>query len=103
VTFDVLAAVTGNDEDELIHLLRSLVATGMLVEGESDVFSFRHALAREAIEADLLGRERRRLHEAALYALQQAGSDDLASIAHHAHGAGRYDDLVAAARTGARQ
>lgn len=103
VTFDILAAVTGIEEDELIHLLRSLVASGMLVEGESDVFSFRHALAREAIEADLLGRERRRLHEAALHALQEANSRDLAAIAHHAHGAGRYDDLVAAARTGAKQ
>jgi DNA-binding CsgD family transcriptional regulator len=75
----------------------------MLIESEADVFSFRHALAREAIEADLLGRERRRLHEAALLALQSACRGDVASIAHHAHGAGRYDDLVAAARQGARQ
>jgi len=103
VTFDVLASVTGTNEDDLIQLLRSLVAGGMLVEAETDRFSFRHALAREAIEADLLGRERRRLHEAALRALEAAGSDDLASIAHHAHGAGRYDDLIAAARVGAAQ
>jgi len=27
----------------------------MLIESENDVFSFRHALARESIEADLLG------------------------------------------------
>ncbi len=103
VTFDVLASVTGTNEDDLIQLLRSLVAGGMLVEAETDRFSFRHALAREAIEADLLGRERRRLHEAALRALESAGSDDLASIAHHAYGAGRYDELVAAARVGAWQ
>ena len=100
VSFDVLAAVTGTEEGELIQLLRALVAAGMLVEAENDVFSFRHALAREAIEADLLGRERRRLHEAALDALQRIDSDDLASIAHHAHGAGRYEDLVRAARAG---
>jgi DNA-binding CsgD family transcriptional regulator len=31
------------------------------------------------------------------------GSEDLASIAHHAHGAGRYDELASAAREGARQ
>ena len=103
VTFDVLAAVTGTDEAELIQLLRSLVAAGMLVETESDLFSFRHALAREAIGDDLLGRERRRLHEAALVALQSAGSEDVASIAHHAHGAGRYDDMIAAARAGSHQ
>src|SRR3954468_397380 len=103
VSFDVLAQVTSRDEDELIHLLRSLVAAGMLVETENDVFTFRHALAREAIEPALLGREPRRIHEAALEALRAAGSDDLASIAHHAHGAGRYDDLVTAARIGARK
>jgi len=100
VTFDVLAAVTETSEADLIQLLRSLVAAGMLIETESDVFSFRHALAREGIEADLLGRERRRLHESALVALQAAGSQDYASIAHHAHGAGRYDDLLTAARVG---
>ncbi|MEY2452226.1 MAG: hypothetical protein QOD92_1800 [Acidimicrobiaceae bacterium] len=103
VSFDLLASVTSTAEDDLIHILRSLVAGGMLLEAENDVFSFRHALAREAIEADLLGRERRRLHEAALIALQEAGSDDVASIAHHAHGAGRYDDLLAAARLGSQQ
>jgi ATP/maltotriose-dependent transcriptional regulator MalT len=103
VSFDVLASVTSTAEDDLIQLLRSLVASGMLLEAENDVFSFRHALAREAIEADLLGRERRRLHEAALIALQEAGSDDVASIAHHAHGAGRYDDLLTAARRGSQE
>src|SRR4051794_8782805 len=76
VTFDLLAEVTNTDEGELISILRSLVASGMLIEGETDVFSFRHALAREAIEADLLGRERRRLHEAALHALQHVNSKD---------------------------
>jgi len=73
----------------------------LLVEAEADVFSFRHALAREAIEADLLGRERRHLHHAALDALRDAHSDDFAAIAHHAHGAGQFDDMVAAAREGA--
>ena len=57
-------------EDELIPILRHLVSRGLLVETGADVFSFRHALAREAIEADLLGRERRRLHQAALDALR---------------------------------
>ena len=65
-------------------MLRSLVASGMLIEVEDDVFSFRHALARETIEADLLGREKRRLHEQALEAVRQAAGDDDAAIAHHA-------------------
>ena len=78
-------------------MLRSLIANGMLVEIEDDVFSFRHALAREAIEADLLGREKRRLHEQALAALRDVGRDDLGAIAHHALGAGRYDEMIEAA------
>ena len=101
VSFDLLAAVSGNTDKALIPILRHLVARGLLVEAEADVFSFRHALAREAIEADLLGRERRHLHHAALDALRDADSDDFAAIAHHAHGAGQFDDMVAAARKGA--
>ena len=45
----------------------------MLVETGEDEFAFRHALVREAIGERLLGRERRRLHEAALDALMAAG------------------------------
>jgi DNA-binding CsgD family transcriptional regulator len=102
VSFDVLASVTETPEDELIKVLRSLIANGMLIETEDDVFSFRHALAREAIEADLLGREKRRLHEQALAALRAASREDLGAIAHHAYGAGRYDEMIEAARKGAR-
>jgi DNA-binding CsgD family transcriptional regulator len=106
VPFDLLAAVTGADEDELIAALRELVTQGVLVESGEDEFSFRHALVREAITGQLLGRQRRRLHEAALEALLAGGGStglpqDPAMIAHHARAAGRYDDMVAAARRGA--
>jgi DNA-binding CsgD family transcriptional regulator len=103
VSFDLLAEVTGTDEVELIDLLRSAVDAGLLVETDPDVFSFHHDLARESIEAGLLGRQRRRLHEAALDALRRAGSGDHVAIAHHAEGAGRYAEMVAAARLGARE
>ena len=69
-------------------MLRALVGSGLLVEADADVFGFRHDLAREAIEGRLLGRERRRIHEAALEALRRTGSSDLAAMARHAHGAG---------------
>ena len=75
---------------------------GLLVEADADVFSFHHDLAREAIEGGLLGRERRRLHEAALDALRRAGSHDHVALAHHARGAGRYDEMVEEARLGAQ-
>jgi DNA-binding CsgD family transcriptional regulator/tetratricopeptide (TPR) repeat protein len=101
IPFDLLAAVTGSGEDELIAVLRHLVAENVVVEEEPDVFAFRHALTREAIAGRLLGRERRRLHEKALAALQEAGGGDHAAIAWHAGGAGRYDEMVEAARAGA--
>jgi len=101
IFFDLLASVTGRGEQELIEALRRLVDEDLLVEREQDLFHFRHALTREAIAGQLLGRERRRLHEKALAALQEAGSDDWGAIVWHADGAGRPEELVAAARCGA--
>jgi DNA-binding CsgD family transcriptional regulator len=101
IEFDVLAAVADRGEDDLIDELRQLVGEGVLTETADDVFTFRHALTREAIESRLLGRERRRLHERALATLAARGSDDWAARARHAAGACRYDELVEAARQGA--
>ena len=101
IPFDLLAAVTGTGEDDLIAALRTLVAGNLLVEEEPDVFSFRHALTREAVESQLLGRERRRLHEKALAALVETGTSDYAALAHHAHAAARFDEAVDYARRGA--
>ncbi|MGH3385339.1 MAG: helix-turn-helix transcriptional regulator [Nocardioidaceae bacterium] len=100
VPFDLLAAVVGASEEGLISALRELVTRGVLVESGEDEFSFRHALVREAIAEQLLGRERRRLHEAALEALLAGGGADPAMVASHARAAGRYDDMVDAARRG---
>jgi DNA-binding CsgD family transcriptional regulator len=100
VPFDLLAAVTAAGEEELIGVLRELVTRGVLVESGEDEFSFRHALVREALAEQMLGRQRRRLHEAALEALLAAGGSDPALVAYHARRAGRYDDMVAAARRG---
>ncbi len=101
VPFDLLAAVTDTSEEELIAVLRALVTGGVLVESGDDELSFRHALVREAIADQLLGRQRRRLHEAALDTLLAGGGSDPAMVARHAHAAGRYDDMLDAARRGA--
>lgn len=103
VTFDVLAAVTDLDEDELIAVLRDLIARGLLAEVEPDVFGFRHDLTREAIQQRLLGREHRRIHQAALDALVAADSHSFATMARHAQGAGRTDEMVDLARRGAKR
>jgi tetratricopeptide (TPR) repeat protein len=101
IPFDLLTSVTGLSEDRLLEALRVLVDRGLVVEESVDVFSFRHALTREAVAGRLLGRERRRLHEKALAALEASGSDDWAALAHHAHAAGHLDEMVSAARKGA--
>jgi DNA-binding CsgD family transcriptional regulator/tetratricopeptide (TPR) repeat protein len=98
--FDVLAALSQRSEDELIANLRSLVERGLLVEEDDDRFSFRHELVRDAVESQLLGRERRRLHEQALDTLSQTNCSDIADLARHAAGAGRYDEMVELARDG---
>jgi DNA-binding CsgD family transcriptional regulator len=100
IPFDLLADVTGAGEDELIAVLRDLVTRGVLIESGEDEFAFRHALLREAIADQMLGRQRRRLHEAALEVLLRGGGSDPAMVAHHARGAGRYEDMIAAARSG---
>jgi DNA-binding NarL/FixJ family response regulator len=99
-SFDVLASMTGTSEDELIARLRGLIDRGLLLEEDDDEFSFRHALVRDAVERQLLGRERRRLHATALEAGKQLGSTDLAQLARHAAGAGQYDEMVELAREG---
>jgi len=102
VPFDLLASVSGMPEGELIGALRELVRRGVLTETGEDEFVFRHALVREAVQERLLGRERRRLHEAALDALLAGAGrgGDWALVAKHARGAGRYDDMLRAAREG---
>jgi DNA-binding CsgD family transcriptional regulator/tetratricopeptide (TPR) repeat protein len=98
--FDVLAEMLGTPEDDLIDRLRSLVSQGVLVEECDDEFTFRHALVRDAVEGQLLGRERRRLHACALDVLRANARSDVAELAAHAARAGHYDELVELARDG---
>jgi DNA-binding CsgD family transcriptional regulator/tetratricopeptide (TPR) repeat protein len=94
VPFDLLRAVVDVSEDELIDALHVLVDRGLLTEADTDMFAFRHALTREAVASRLLGREQRRIHQAALEILEDQGSDDILALAHRAAGAGRWDKLV---------
>jgi DNA-binding CsgD family transcriptional regulator/tetratricopeptide (TPR) repeat protein len=100
-SFDLLSAVTDLDEGALLDVLRRLVSAGVVVETFDDHFWFDHALVADAILQQLLGRERRRLHERAFDAMSVVLAPDAAALARHAQGAGRYDDLVRIARAGA--
>lgn len=100
-SFEALRIVTEADEDELVVDLRALVATDVVIEVSDDQFWFSHALVAEAIVGQLLGRERRRLHERCFEAVRAAPVLDHASLARHAQGADRHDEVPAIARKGA--
>ena len=100
-SFDLLAAVTGASEAELIDLPARRGGPRAAGRDRAPTCSASTTSSPERrSRARLLGRERRRLHEAALDALRAAGSRDHVALAHHAQGAGRYDDMVAEARLG---
>jgi DNA-binding CsgD family transcriptional regulator len=100
-SFDVIADVSDLDEPQLLEALRGLVEQELVVETSTDSFGFRHALVRDAVASQLLGRERRRLHDRALAALKLHAPDDLGSMARHAGAAGHFDELVEYGRAAA--
>ncbi|MER7481427.1 AAA family ATPase [Streptomyces sp. NPDC126510] len=83
VEHDLLREAAGLPEAELESALREAVGRQLLVAGDGDTYSFRHALAREAVYADLLPGERARLHGA--FARLLAGRGRAESAAERAH------------------
>jgi DNA-binding CsgD family transcriptional regulator len=59
---EIVRAVSGLPEAEYEHAVREAVAHQVLVPAGTDGYTFRHALLREAVYADLLPGERTRLH-----------------------------------------
>ena len=100
-SFEALLVVTEASDADLIDALRSLVDAGVVVEVSDDQFWFSHALVADAIVHQLLGRERRRLHERCFEAVRRAPVLDHASLAYHAQGADRHDEVPGIARRGA--
>ncbi|MFJ4277297.1 AAA family ATPase [Streptomyces massasporeus] len=95
VEHDLLREAVGLPEAELESALREAVGRQLLVAGDDDTYSFRHALAREAVYADLLPGERARLHGA--FARLLAGRGNLAeSAAERAHHYRESHDLAEA-------
>ncbi|MEV2213983.1 AAA family ATPase [Streptomyces sp. NPDC050997] len=85
VEHDLLRDAVGLPEDELESALREAIGRQLLVSGHSDTYAFRHALAREAVYADLLPGERARLHGAFARLLTGRGrpAESAAERAHH--------------------
>ncbi|MFF8025437.1 AAA family ATPase [Streptomyces sp. NPDC007896] len=85
VEHDLLRDAVQLPEDELESALREAVGRQLLVPGDDATYSFRHALAREAVYADLLPGERVRLHGAFAKLLAGRGhtAQSAAERAHH--------------------
>ncbi|MFG2276429.1 helix-turn-helix transcriptional regulator [Streptomyces chartreusis] len=85
VEHELLRGAVGIPEDELESALREAVGRQLLVPGAGDTYAFRHALAREAVYADLLPGERARLHGAFARLLAGRGrpEETAAERAHH--------------------
>jgi tetratricopeptide (TPR) repeat protein len=69
--FVVLHQMTHHDEQELLTLMKELMAAQLVVEESADHFAFRHALTQQAIYAQLLVRERKALHRTIAEAIEQ--------------------------------
>ncbi|MFJ8023402.1 AAA family ATPase [Streptomyces sp. NPDC096311] len=93
VEHDLLRDAVQLPEEELESALREAVGRQLLIPGDDATYSFRHALAREAVYADLLPGERVRLHGA--FARLLAGRDHTAqSAAERAHHSRESHDLA---------
>ncbi|WP_328632314.1 helix-turn-helix transcriptional regulator [Streptomyces sp. NBC_00356] len=98
VGHDLLRSAVQLPEEELESALREAVGRQLLVPGDDATYSFRHALTREAVYADLLPGERVRLHGrfAALLAGEGRSPQSAAERAHHSRESHDLADALAA-------
>lgn len=109
---DLIRDVLAMDEETLGAALTEAVSSQLLVvvgDDDGGTYAFRHALLGEALEDDLLGSERRRLHGAFAVALASrrtpdgaAGASHLAALAHHAASANDLPLALSASLSAAR-
>ncbi|MEU9338285.1 AAA family ATPase [Streptomyces sp. NPDC048290] len=85
VAHETLRGAAGLPDDALEEALREAVERQLLLPGDDGTYRFRHALAREAVYADLLPGERSRLHGglARLLAARGRTAETAAERAHH--------------------
>lgn len=82
--FPLLQRVAGVEESTLLESVKELISAQLVVEESNDRFAFRHALTRESICAQLLGRERRNMHRRIADVLEQQAFDARAEdLAYH--------------------
>lgn len=105
--FDLLLRLLDMEEAELLRIIDTLVANHIVVEvpDDEDRYRFRHALIREALYDDMLGRERRMKHRKVLQALEERGPEacEIDQLAHHAYQARELEKASQYARMAAER
>lgn len=99
----LLARLSGLEEEALFSALRALVDAQLLVMQDEGAVGFRHALTREAIRTRLMGAERRTLHRRVALLLEAEGIGTAATLAFHWREAGEVERAARHAYEAARQ
>jgi len=96
--FALLQRLAQIGEDELLRLIKELIAAQLVVEESAEQFAFRHALTRQAIEAELLVRERTALHHRIAEMSEQIYASALerhvVDLAYHSYEAGMWESAL---------
>jgi predicted ATPase/DNA-binding CsgD family transcriptional regulator len=96
--FALLQQLTEYDEQQLLFLMKELIAAQLVVEESAEQFAFRHALTRQAVYADLLVRERKALHRSIADTMGHlfASTVDahMADLAYHSYEAGAWEKAL---------
>src|SRR5207248_6910642 len=83
---------------QLLQLIKELIAAQLVVEESVDQFAFRHALTRQAVSAQLLGRERKALHRTIAETFERLYASSieahLADLAVHFSEAGAWEQAL---------
>ncbi|GAC1434818.1 MAG: hypothetical protein NVS4B1_33260 [Ktedonobacteraceae bacterium] len=97
--FALLQQVMHCDEEQLLVLIKELIAAQLVIEESVERFAFRHALTRQAIYANLLARERKTLHRIMAETIEQLHGSSLqdaqvADLAYHFYKAGIWGKAI---------
>ncbi|GAA3235105.1 BTAD domain-containing putative transcriptional regulator [Actinocorallia longicatena] len=98
---ELLIAVSGTGEEEVLDAVEAALVTGLLVESGPGL-RFTHILVRDVLYGDLSRLRRSRMHARVAEALEERPGADAAALAHHHLAAGtRLDRAVHHARRAA--
>ena len=96
--FALLQQLTQRDGAEMLRLIKELITAQLVVEEAEDVFTFRHALTRQAVYSALLARERRVLHRSIAETTERLYADALDAhlddLVYHFYAAGAWAKVL---------